>query len=143
MLPLHPYLQSLAGGACIGLAAAMLLVLNGRIAGVSGIFGGMLRWPFSRNGLWRAAFILGLVLGPFGFAALTGALPRSEIAASMPVLIAGGALVGFGTQMGSGCTSGHGVCGLARLSKRSFAAVGMFMLTAVIVVFIMRRGFGA
>ena len=61
----------------------------------------------------------------------------------MPVLIAGGALVGFGTQLGSGCTSGHGVCGLARLSKRSFAAVGMFMLTAVIVVFIMRRGFGA
>ena len=138
---MHPYMQSLLGGALIGLAAAMLFVLNGRIAGVSGIAGGLFR-ERGVEWFWRAAFIAGLVLGPFLYAALAGGMPRSDISASWPMLVAAGLLVGFGTRLGSGCTSGHGVCGLARFSQRSFAAVGVFMLGAAITVFLMRRALG-
>lgn len=129
------YLQSLAGGALIGAAAALFLLLNGRIAGISGILGRLLG-PRSAETTTNICFVIGLLVGPLLFLGLTGRLPGSHITAAPAVLIAGGLLVGFGTRLGSGCTSGHGVCGLARLSRRSFAAVGVFMTTAVAVVYL-------
>ena len=128
----------LAGGMLIGTSSAMLLVLNGRIAGISGIVGRLLQ-PRTRGTGWRAAFVAGLILGPLVFAAVAGHLPEVRIPASVPILVFGGLLVGFGTRLGSGCTSGHGVSGLARLSPRSFAAVGIFMLTAAATVFVVRH----
>lgn len=132
------YLQSLAGGALIGAAAALFLLLNGRIAGISGILGGLLA-PRPAQIATNLAFVAGLLLGPLVFQVWAGHAPVSRIEASTPLLIAGGLLVGFGTRLGSGCTSGHGVCGLARLSPRSFAAVGVFMTAAVIVVYLTRH----
>jgi len=131
----------LAGGMLIGTSSAMLLVLNGRIAGISGIVGRLLE-PQTPGTGWRAAFVAGLILGPLMFAAVAGHSPPVQILASVPVLILAGLLVGFGTRLGSGCTSGHGVSGLARLSPRSFAAVGIFILTAAAAVFIVRHGLG-
>ncbi len=136
------YAQSLAGGALIGLAAAILLVANGRVAGVSGIVGGLLNPLAGRlGGLWaeHAAFIVGLLLGPVVFAALFGAWPDVNITSSLAILGAGGLLVGFGTRLGGGCTSGHGVCGLARLSRRSIAAVAIFFAVAIVTVFVMEH----
>ncbi|MCQ9157122.1 YeeE/YedE family protein [Acidomonas methanolica] len=129
------YLQSLTGGALIGAAAALFLLLNGRIAGISGILGRLLG-PRSAETATNIWFVIGLLVGPLLFLGLTGRLPDSHVTAAPAVLIAGGLLVGFGTRLGSGCTSGHGVCGLARLSRRSFAAVGVFMTTAVAVVYL-------
>jgi len=134
------YVVSLAGGMLIGLAAAVLLLVNGRIAGVSGISAGLMGTP-DRDTLWRALFLAGLLLGVLLFTAVVGHAPTVRIDASWPLLIAGGLLVGFGTRLGSGCTSGHGVCGLGRLSRRSFAAVATFILFAVATVFAMRHGF--
>ena len=131
----------LAGGMLIGTSAAMLLVLNGRVAGISGIVGRLLQ-PRTPGTVWRAAFVAGLILGPLVFAAVTGHRPEVRIPASVPVLVLAGLLVGFGTRLGSGCTSGHGVSGLARLSPRSFAAVGIFMLTAAATVFVVRHVLG-
>ncbi len=128
----------LAGGMLIGTSSAMLLILNGRIAGISGIVGRLLQ-PRTSGTKWRAAFVAGLILGPLVFAAAAGHLPEVTITASVPVLVFAGLLVGFGTRLGSGCTSGHGVSGLARLSPRSFAAVGIFMLTAAATVFAVRH----
>ncbi len=128
----------LAGGMLIGTSSAMLLILNGRIAGISGIVGRLLQ-PRTPGTGWRAAFIAGLILGPLVFAAVAGHLPEVRIPTSVPVLVFAGLLVGFGTRLGSGCTSGHGVSGLARLSPRSFAAVGIFVLTAAASVFIVRH----
>ncbi len=132
---------ALAGGGLIGLSAAMLILLNGRVAGVSGIVAGLGRvarggW----QGPWFAdlAFVLGLLLGPVAFAGLTGAWPALHVAASLPVLVLAGFLVGFGTRLGSGCTSGHGVCGLARFSARSLAAVLTFVATGMLTVALMR-----
>jgi uncharacterized membrane protein YedE/YeeE len=122
----------------IGTSSAMLLILNGRIAGISGIVGRLLQ-PRTPGTGWRAAFVAGLILGPLVFAAVAGHLPEVRIPASVPVLVFAGLLVGFGTRLGSGCTSGHGVSGLARLSPRSFAAVGVFMLTAAASVFVVRH----
>jgi uncharacterized membrane protein YedE/YeeE len=122
----------------IGTSSAMLLILNGRIAGISGIVGRLLQ-PRTPGTGWRAAFIAGLILGPLVFAAVAGHLPEVRIPTSVPVLVFAGLLVGFGTRLGSGCTSGHGVSGLARLSPRSFAAVGIFVLTAAASVFIVRH----
>lgn len=129
---------SLVGGMLIGLSAATLLVMDGAIAGISGIAGRLMQ-PWTGETVWRAAFLLGLVLGPVVFSIVAGHKPPVEIVASVPVLIVAGLLVGFGTRLGSGCTSGHGVCGLARLSPRSFAAVGMFMTTAAITVAVVRH----
>ncbi len=138
---LTPYWPSLMGGMLIGLSSAMLLLVNGRVAGISGIAGHMLgRW--SSHTLWRGAFLLGLVCGPLVFAAIAGHRPAVQILASTPVLVAAGLLVGFGTRLGSGCTSGHGVSGLARLSPRSFAAVATFMVTAALTVFVVRHVVG-
>ena len=131
------YLPSFAGGLLIGLSAAMLILLNGRVAGVSGILAGLGR-PGGLRGLADGAFILGLMLGPVAFAGLTGAWPQMRIAASLPILALAGLLVGFGTRLGSGCTSGHGVCGLARLSPRSLAAVLTFLAAGVLTVTLVR-----
>ncbi|MEE7459840.1 hypothetical protein MPAR168_17940 [Methylorubrum populi] len=131
------YLPSFAGGLLIGLSAAMLILLNGRVAGVSGILAGLGR-PGGLRWLADGAFLLGLMLGPVAFAGLTGAWPQMRIAASLPILALAGLLVGFGTRLGSGCTSGHGVCGLARLSPRSLAAVLTFLASGVLTVTLVR-----
>jgi uncharacterized protein len=133
--------SALIGGALIGLSAALLMLLTGRIAGISGIFGGCLVAGASDKN-WRLAFIAGLVAAP-----LLGALVGSGLSAPlMPgnwiVIIAAGFLIGFGTRLGGGCTSGHGVCGIARLSARSIAATAIFMITAIAVVFLVRHAFG-
>jgi uncharacterized membrane protein YedE/YeeE len=134
-------LSGLFGGALIGLAAASLMVLTGRIAGVSGIFGGLLVLR-PADQAWRIAFVAGLIAAPL-VAALAGVpLPRPPMTSNMALIVAGGLLVGFGSRMGSGCTSGHGVCGFARLSPRSMAATCIFMGTAIITVAIVRHGFG-
>lgn len=129
------------GGILIGLSATLLLLFNGRIAGISGILNGLIQNSRSSDSWWRISFLFGLM----GAGALMMHLLGRETtsAASWPMLVIGGVLVGFGTRMGNGCTSGHGVCGLGRLSKRSFLAVIMFMLTAFITVFITRHIFGA
>jgi len=127
------YLPSLAGGLLIGLSATMLILLNGRIAGVSGIVAGLGRVP---RGCWFSdlAFVVGLLLGPVAFLGMTGAWPEMRIAAELPVLALAGFLVGFGTRLGSGCTSGHGVCGLARFSPRSLVAVLTFLTSGILTV---------
>ena len=130
------------GGVLIGLSAVLLWLFNGRIAGISGIVGGLIA-PGTRDFAWRAAFILGLVAGPLVTAALLGEMPPVTITGSTGLLVAGGLLVGFGTRLGSGCTSGHGVCGLARLSPRSIAATGLFLAAALATVFVMRHVIGA
>ena len=128
---------ALLGGALIGLAAALLLLASGRIAGISGILGGALAGPGEDRG-WRLAFLIGLPLGAAVVSLVRGGLAIS-VSASPGVLIAAGLLVGFGTQLGSGCTSGHGVCGIARLSPRSLVATGVFMAAAAAVVFVTRH----
>jgi hypothetical protein len=128
---------SLAGGILIGLAIALLLLASGRIAGVSGIVSGMLR-PQRGNILWRVAFVIGLIVAPACYR-LFAALPESRIDAGWPMLILAGLLVGFGTRLGSGCTSGHGVCGLARLSPRSILATLTFMSFGFATVFVVRH----
>lgn len=136
---MNAYLASLAGGALIGASAALLLVANGRIAGISGIAAGLLGTA-NRDTGWRLAFMIGLLLGPILYLTAFGHWPHVTLDVSWPTLMAGGALVGFGTRLGSGCTSGHGVCGLARLSRRSFAAVATFMAFAIGTVFLVRHG---
>jgi uncharacterized membrane protein YedE/YeeE len=129
--------SALAGGVMIGLAAAALLLLNGRIAGISGILGGLLQLQ-SGDRAWRWAFLLGLVGAPWIYAFFRP-LPVSSVDASWPLLIIAGLLVGIGTRYGGGCTSGHGVCGLARLSPRSLAATLAFMATGFATVFLLRH----
>jgi uncharacterized membrane protein YedE/YeeE len=129
--------SALIGGVMIGLAAAAFAFLNGRIAGVSGILGGLLR-PARGDTAWRAAFIGGLVLAPSAYAALAR-LPESTIEASYPVVVIAGLLVGIGTRYGSGCTSTHGVCGIARLSRRSLVATACFVAAGFVTVLIARR----
>lgn len=132
----------LIGGALIGLAAALFVLVNGRIAGISGILSGVLGAP--RDDLrWRATFVAGLVAGPLLVAAVRGALPEITLQASLPMLIVAGLLVGFGTQLGNGCTSGHGVCGIARGSPRSIWATVAFFATAAATVFVVRHVIGA
>jgi uncharacterized membrane protein YedE/YeeE len=133
---------AIAGGMLIGLASALLLWANGRIAGISGIFGGLLA-PARGDFAWRALFVSGLVLGGLVMPLLTGhSVPFSAPAGTFTPLIAG-FLVGFGTRMGGGCTSGHGVCGLARGSKRSIVATAVFMAFAALTVLVVRYVRGA
>lgn len=131
--------SSLLGGALIGLAAAMLVLLNGRIAGISGVLGGLFK-PVQADTAWRAAFVAGLVGAPLLYA-LFSELPAVRIDAGYGALVAAGLLVGIGTRYGSGCTSGHGVCGLARLSPRSLVATLAFMGTGFVTVFVLRHLF--
>ncbi len=136
----NPLLQSLFGGILIGLAAMLLLVGNGRIAGISGIIGGIIDKPASLTDKdWRLAFIAGMILAGIAYALFTGAAPAGQILAPLPLIVAGGLLVGFGTRLGAGCTSGHGVCGIARFSARSITATCTFMLVAGLTVFVMRH----
>ncbi|MCC1496032.1 YeeE/YedE family protein [Alcanivorax sp. 1008] len=125
---------SLAGGALIGVAAAMFLLVNGRIAGISGILGGLLV-PKSGDIAWRVAFLAGMLIAPSVWLLVT-ALPQAQIDASYPMLVVAGLLVGIGTRYGSGCTSGHGVCGLSRLSMRSLIATLSFMTAGFVTVYV-------
>jgi uncharacterized membrane protein YedE/YeeE len=131
---------SLAGGLVVGLAAALLILFNGRIAGISGIVGGLLR-PRRGDVGWRLAFVLGLLAAPVAWLAIA-AVPRLHVAATSPMLVAAGLLVGMGTRLGSGCTSGHGVCGISRGSPRSIAATATFIAAGVAVVFVVRHLLG-
>lgn len=128
---------SLAGGLLIGLAVALLVVFNGKIAGISGIIGGLFK-PSRGDIWWRVAFVAGLVLSPLVFA-LVAPLPTVQVQASYPVLIGAGLLVGVGTRYGAGCTSGHGVCGLSRRSLRSLVATVAFMGAGFATVYIVRH----
>jgi uncharacterized membrane protein YedE/YeeE len=129
--------SALAGGVLIGLAASLLLLFNGRIAGISGILGGLLR-SHSGDRTWRLAFIAGLVAAPCCYQ-LFAQLPQVSIAADTSLLILAGLLVGLGTRYGSGCTSGHGICGLARHSPRSLAATLCFMAAGFTTVYLVRH----
>ena len=138
MSPDFAPVSGLVGGALIGAAAILLLIANGRIAGVSGILGGLLaRRPGDMT--WRAAFVAGLLLGALVHWAAHGAPFQYELEATLPVTVAAGLLVGFGTRLGGGCTSGHGVCGIARFSKRSTVATLVFMAAGLGTVFVVRH----
>lgn len=134
-------LSAAIGGALIGLSAVLLMLLTGRIAGISGIFGGLLN-PDSRDRGWRIAFIAGLILAPLLAGWIGYGMPTPKLPSSWTVIIVAGLLVGFGSRMGDGCTSGHGICGIARLSGRSIAATVIFMLTAVATVAVTRHILG-
>ncbi len=135
-------IASLVGGVLIGLAAVGLMLLRGRVMGATGVLAGALL-PASRyDWTWRMALLLGMFLGPWVYFAAAGQLPAIEVPASTPMLIFGGLLVGVGVTLGSGCTSGHGVCGMARLSPRSFAATGTFMVTTALTVYFLRHVLG-
>lgn len=129
--------SAVAGGLLIGLAAAAFILFNGRIAGISGILGGLLR-PVRGDIGWRLAFLLGLIGAPLAYG-LVAALPSATVAAGELTLAAAGLLVGLGTRYGAGCTSGHGVCGLARQSPRSLAATAAFMLAGFATVYVTRH----
>ena len=132
--------SSLAGGALIGTATAMFVLLNGRIAGISGVLGGLLK-PSRGDIGWRVAFVLGLLIAPLLYL-LIADMPRPQIDADYVSLVVAGLLVGVGTRYGSGCTSGHGVCGLSRLSPRSLAATAAFMGAGFATVYVSRHLFG-
>ena len=133
---------SLAGGLLLGLASALFILLNGRILGISGILGGLLKRQPGDTG-WRLAFMLGMVVAPLtlGLIAPAGLVSVPRIEASYLLVVVAGLLVGYGTRMGSGCTSGHGVCGLSRLSPRSLVATLSFMGAGFAIVFVMRHLF--
>jgi uncharacterized membrane protein YedE/YeeE len=128
---------SLAGGMLIGISAAIFILFNGRIAGISGILGGLLR-PVRNDVLWRVAFVAGLVLAPLVFGMLAP-LPAVQADAGTATLVVAGLLVGIGTRYGSGCTSGHGVCGISRLAPRSLVATATFMAAGFATVYIVRH----
>lgn len=132
----HPEAAA-AGGVLIGLAAAIFVLLNGRIAGISGVLGGLLK-PARGDLAWRVAFLAGMLAAPPVYA-LSADLPQPRIEANEGTLVLAGLLVGIGTRYGSGCTSGHGVCGISRLSPRSLAATAAFMLAGFATVFIVRH----
>ncbi len=134
-------LSGLIGGALIGLATAMLMLLTGRIAGVAGIFGGLLS-PAATDRDWRLAFVAGLIMAPLLAELFGAALPNPVMPASLALVAIGGLLIGFGSRMGTGCTSGHGVCGVARLSARSLIATAIFMTVAIAAVAVARHVIG-
>jgi uncharacterized membrane protein YedE/YeeE len=135
------WLAGAAGGVLIGLAATLLLATLGRLAGISGILNGFVEGPAGERG-WRFAFLAGMA-GAGALALLVLPAPPRALTAPVPLLVVAGLLVGFGTRLGNGCTSGHGVCGLGRFSKRSLAAVLVFMATAMAATFVMRHVLGA
>jgi len=129
--------HALMGGALVGTAAALFVLLNGRIAGISGVLGGLLR-PVKGDVAWRAAFVIGLIVAPLIYL-LFGSPPKPRIDADFGALVLAGLLVGVGTRYGAGCTSGHGVCGLSRLSPRSLVATAAFMVAGFATVFAIRH----
>lgn len=135
-----PY-SALIGGLIIGVSAALFILMNGRIAGISGIIGGLLK-PMKHDVLWRVAFVAGLFMAPTLYS-LFAQMPDIQVDTNYPLLVLAGLLVGIGTRYGSGCTSGHGICGISRLSPRSIIATCVFMSSGIITVFIMRHVFGS
>ncbi len=131
-------LTSAFGGFLIGLSAVLLMALHGRIAGLTGIVAGIVP-PLAGDWQWRAAFLAGAILAPIGYIAVTGASIGFAVPVSTPMMIAGGLIVGMGVTYGGGCTSGHGVCGLARFSPRSLVATMVFMAAAFVTVFVIRH----
>lgn len=135
-------LASFGGGVLIGLAAVLLMLLHGRILGATGILGGLLRRGDPADWALRAALVLGMVAGPLVLVAVTGQLPPTEAPVPLLAVGIGGVIVGLGVSYGGGCTSGHGVCGIARLSRRSLVATATFMTTAIATVFVIRHLIG-
>jgi uncharacterized membrane protein YedE/YeeE len=134
---------SLGGGILIGLAATLLMLVRGRIMGATGIMAGLVM-PTSRADFsWRAALVAGMVCGPLALWLLTGVWPEAQVTVSLPVMILSGLIVGVGVSYGGGCTSGHGVCGIARLSPRSIVATLTFMVATFATVFVLRHVIGA
>lgn len=130
--------SALIGGLLIGTASSLLLVFNGKISGISGILGGIFQTGY-HDLSWRIAFLAGLIIAPVMYRALGGYVHPLEIESSAAVLVVSGLLVGFGTRLGAGCTSGHGVCGVARGSRRSFLATAIFVAVAAVTVFVTRH----
>jgi uncharacterized membrane protein YedE/YeeE len=141
MTPFTP-ISALIGGLLIGLSACLLLLLNGRIAGISGIVGGLLQARAGEQRLWRSLFLAGLVLGTLGYLVVSGAQAPARQDFPIPLLLLAGFLTGFGTARANGCTSGHGVCGLARLSVRSLVAVLTFLTAAIVTTYGVRHVLG-
>lgn len=137
-----PY-QSLGGGVLIGLASVMLMATIGRIMGATGILAGFLQPSNSTDWAWRAAVLLGMITGPVVVMLVSGDFPAVQVPVSTAMLVVGGFIVGIGVTFGAGCTSGHGVCGMARLSPRSIVATVTFMITTGITVYLIRHVFGA
>jgi uncharacterized protein len=129
------------GGALIGLAAVLLMLLNGRIAGITGVFAGLID-PISADRGWRATFIAGIIIAPLSAALLGYAIPIPHMPASLVTVGVAGLIVGFGTRLSNGCTSGHGICGIARRSPRSITATAVFMAAAIVVVAVTRHVIG-
>ena len=130
-------IQSLIGGSIIGIAVSLLLLFNGKVLGVSGILGELFNHPLSKN-YWRLFFVLGLLISPLIYSTFHP-IPLIEISSNKLLIIVAGLLVGFGSRLGSGCTSGHGVCGLARLSVRSFIATMTFIFFGFVTVFVIQK----
>ena len=130
-------IQSLVGGGFIGIAVSILLLFNGKILGVSGILGELLNHPLSKNN-WRLFFVIGLLISPFIYN-IFYPIPSVKISSNNLLIILGGLLVGFGSRLGSGCTSGHGVCGVARLSVRSLIATATFIFFGFITVYVLKK----
>jgi len=137
---MHPWIASLMGGVMIGLSAVWLMAALGRIAGISGIASGLLTGAGDRD--WRIAFLIGVVAAPWLLALLRSENAIGAPVVSWPWMVAAGLLVGFGTRLGGGCTSGHGVCGAARLSRRSLLATALFVAAAMATVFVIRHLLG-
>ncbi|MDX2287379.1 MAG: YeeE/YedE thiosulfate transporter family protein [Hyphomicrobiaceae bacterium] len=134
---------ALVGGTLIGIGAVMTMLFLGRIAGLSGMISGVLSPTSAEDWTWRVAFLVGMIAAPILIIAVTGTTPDFAIAQDTRLLALGGVLVGIGVTFGSGCASGHGICGLARLSPRSLVATAVFMTTAIITVFVSRHIIGA
>jgi hypothetical protein len=144
LIDLPAYLHAFLGGLMIGGAALLLLAGLGRIAGISGILGSALAWPGQdAQRAWRLAFLAGLVIAPVGVVSLGWGQMAPPLEGNIGILVSAGLAVGYGTGLGSGCTSGHAVCGLARFSKRSLVATVTFMASAALVVFLRRHLLGA
>lgn len=135
-------LMSLAGGVLIGLSAVLLMFFQGRIMGATGILSGLIAGGLPGDKSWRAAMVVGMIAGPLLVLALTGQMPAVDVPISMPMILIGGFIVGIGVTFGSGCTSGHGVCGMARLSPRSIMATLTFMIVAFATVYVIRHVVG-
>ncbi len=137
-----PY-ASLIGGALIGVASVLLMASHGRIMGATGILTGIIAPSGRQDWLWRVVLVAGMAAGPLLLLGMTGQLPLVQVPVSQTMLIVGGVLVGIGVTFGGGCTSGHGVCGLARMSPRSLVATVTFMVTTAITVYVIRHVLGA